>query len=527
MPSAYCQTGYMEHTDLIYIPLTISNDDNSDFFSVIDVYNHLGQKLDSIEINPIQNKFYSIQALNAQDDTIFTCGLKGSCEDQSTFFIGYYSTSTSNHVEMTSFKNLVNSDGIKGMFKAGENRVGFFTSEDVYIYDYSIDSTYHVLNNLIEINAVSQFNDLILASSRSGLLQLQSQSLDNLDTLFKDQIRLTAIDHTDDQVYIASNFFVVRLNSNLSIADTLNLANGPMNISAPHHMYADANRLFMLDGNRVYTTDSNFSFVASDFTIGIRNSDTYVKNFSVYDNQVLVFGAKGNYFYSKSSHPWFLGSYGLSNSIPLNFDFQLVQVNVDSLYKFKYNGENFFKARFGYHLKNHSSFMSLDNFRANFYFTTKLCASSSSQQFHSNVNQAPGALAQYHSDWKTFGPIDNINDYISSNTRFNVSLTAFDETDYGSASFLNLTTNPFGFIGLEEHISDVNISPNPTNGIISVSGLNTNLDAFLLNSIGQILWSGELTESETEIDLSTFPQGAYYLHLSNEKDQLTKKILKL
>ena len=109
MPSAYCQTGSMEHADLIYIPLTISNDDNSDFFSVIDVYNHLGQKLDSIEINPTQSNFYSIQALHSKGDAIYTSGIKGSCNDQDDFFVGRFSQSVSSYVELISLNNLSSS----------------------------------------------------------------------------------------------------------------------------------------------------------------------------------------------------------------------------------------------------------------------------------------------------------------------------------------------------------------------------------------------------------------------------------
>lgn len=527
MPSSYCQTGYAETLGNIYVPLTLSNEDNSDFYSVIDVYDWQGQKLDSIEINPTQNKFYSVQALKAVGDTIFTCGLKGSCDDQSDYFIGQYFSSTSTYVELTSIKNSTNSDAVKGMFDAGLNKVGFYTSEDVFIYDFNLDSTYHVMSNLIETSYVSNFNEGILISSGSGLFNLKSQNLFNVDTVVKDQIRLMTIDQADNQVYIASNFFVIRLNENLIIQDTLHLVNGPMNIAAPNHMYSDANRLFMLDGNRVYTTDSNFNFVANDFSIGLRNSDTYVKNFVVKDNLVLVFGAKGNYFYSKSSHPWFLGVYGLNNSLPLNFDFKLVKVGVDSLYKFKNNGKDYFKARFDYYLLNNSSSISLTDFRANIYFDGKLCAGKSSQHFHFGLNHMSGSIQEYHSGWKTFGPIDDIDDYISNNTRFNISLEAFNQTDYGSSSFLHLATNPYGFIGIEEVLTDVSLSPNPTDGIISVSGITKTIDAILINGIGQTLWKGKLSEEHSNLDISSYPQGTYYLHLSSKAQHATKKIIKL
>jgi hypothetical protein len=527
MPSSFCQTGYAEVADHIYVPLTISNDDNSDFYSLIDVYDWQGQKLDSIEINPTQNKYYSIQALNAQGDTVITCGLKGSCDLQSKFFIGRYSLGTSNYQELTTINNTANSDAIKGMFEAGSNRIGFYTSEDVFIYDFVQDSTYHALSNLIEITAASKFNDVILVSCGSGLLSLQTQNFSVTDTVFKDQVRLMTIDQTDNQIYIASNFFVIRINKNLLIQDSLHLVNGPMNIAAPNHMYSDANHLFMLDGNRVYTVDSNFNYITSDFSIGLRTADTYIKNFVVEDNHVLIFGAKGNYFYSKSSHPWFLGSYGLNNSLPLNFDFKLVKADLDSLYKFKYNGKDYFNARFDYYLLNNSSSISLNDFRANFYFEGKLCEGNSSQHFHFALSQKPGTVDEYHSGWKTFGPIDDIDDYISDNTRFNVSLNAFNQTDYGSSSFLNLTTNPFGFIGIEEVLTEVGISPNPTKGVVSISGISTEIEASLLNSMGQTLWSGQLSEGQSEIDLSNLPQGSYYLHLIGREDHVTKKVLKL
>ena len=526
MPSSYCQTGFAEVKSDIYIPLTLNNEVNNKFYSVIDIYDWQGQKKDSIEVNSSANDFYSIQTLVSEGDTLYTCGLKGTCSNQSEIFVGRYSFNNASHLEFTSIPNSSNASEIKGLFKLSDSELGFYTSQDVFIYDFVKDSVEHVIHNLIEICQVSHFGEEIIVASGSGLFSLDMKNGFSTDTLISNQIRLMSVDQKDKQVYVASDFHVIRLNGDLTIRDSLHLVNGPMNFSAPNYMYANDNRIYMLDGNRVYTVDSTFNFVVSDFSVALRNEDTYIKNFEVRNNQLLVFGAKGHYYYNTSAHPWFLGTFFLGNSLPLNFDFRIIKAQVDTLFKFSNNGQDFFKARFNYFVLNNSSAKVLNDFRANVYFGGKLCNGSSSQELYKNVNQQPGAVTEYFTGWMTFGPIDNVNDYRSDNTRFNISLAAFNRVDYGSSAYLSLSTSSYGFIGLKEFENSITLAPNPTKNVVAINGLEGAVNASIRNTLGQVVWYGSVSQFNDVIDLSPYPQGAYYLTLVNGSHRVTKKVLK-
>lgn len=76
--------------------------------------------------------------------------------------------------------------------------------------------------------------------------------------------------------------------------------------------------------------------------------------------------------------------------------------------------------------------------------------------------------------------------------------------------------------------SIIKLFPNPTNNIIVIKNLNTNLqklDYQIVNSIGQIVLKqfNIQVQSEIEIDISNLPNGIYYLQLNEEfsKDKFT------
>jgi len=75
----------------------------------------------------------------------------------------------------------------------------------------------------------------------------------------------------------------------------------------------------------------------------------------------------------------------------------------------------------------------------------------------------------------------------------------------------------------------INISPNPNNGEFNLvfSGISENLSLKIYSSIGQLIYSKIITESNYKIDLTQHPNGIYFIKLiQNGKTINTNKIIK-
>jgi hypothetical protein len=75
---------------------------------------------------------------------------------------------------------------------------------------------------------------------------------------------------------------------------------------------------------------------------------------------------------------------------------------------------------------------------------------------------------------------------------------------------------------------DLNIFPNPNNGQFeirysSLSSLKTEIK--ILDVLGKVVYQTELTNNKSLIDLNTQAAGIYYVILTNENNQITKKII--
>jgi hypothetical protein len=71
------------------------------------------------------------------------------------------------------------------------------------------------------------------------------------------------------------------------------------------------------------------------------------------------------------------------------------------------------------------------------------------------------------------------------------------------------------------------IYPNPSNGKIFIKNISTAENYYyeIYNAIGVNLLFGFLTEKSTEIDLSTFEKGFFYVTVSNQFRSVQKKII--
>lgn len=80
----------------------------------------------------------------------------------------------------------------------------------------------------------------------------------------------------------------------------------------------------------------------------------------------------------------------------------------------------------------------------------------------------------------------------------------------------------------KEGINDFEVFPNPTEAILNISGsyLVRGYDFSISNINGQLLLDGKVKKMQTQIDLSSYPAGIYFLKLEGEKDRVVKKIIK-
>lgn len=77
-------------------------------------------------------------------------------------------------------------------------------------------------------------------------------------------------------------------------------------------------------------------------------------------------------------------------------------------------------------------------------------------------------------------------------------------------------------IGIAENKFDISVFPNPTTDIINVN-IPTSSNYKVYSTLGQALFSGEITQNEKQIDFSNLAKGMYYLHLETETIRIIRK----
>jgi len=82
-----------------------------------------------------------------------------------------------------------------------------------------------------------------------------------------------------------------------------------------------------------------------------------------------------------------------------------------------------------------------------------------------------------------------------------------------------------GGIHDSEFGNNISIYPNPSQGkiCITIENFNSKLSYTLFNSLGQIISEGDLLENSNELDLHE--QGLFFIKISDDKYQTTKKII--
>ena len=527
MPAAFCQPGHSYLGSNIWLPLTLQNPITHQFYSTLERYDTLGVRKDSIYIYQPNHNYYSVQSALEKGNFIYVTGVKNSCDQPSKYFLGKVNVATKNYQEIKDYPALSNKEVIKGMFNASSSQLGFYTNNAVFIVDLTNDSLHLVMNNVGGVAAVNFLDNNIIVGASTGLFKINPANIYSADTLIADMVRKMTIDFENYLIYTASNFYIIRTNRSLQIQDSLHLASGPLNIGAPQQMSATNNRLYLLDGNRIYITDSNFSFVAPSFTIGYQVGNTRINSFKIINNRLIILGVKGHFYSPKSSYPWFFGSYPLSVSQAVNLKAKLIYCEIDTLIKMNQNGEDFLKAKFKFSLKNTSPSINIQRFTAQFTINGSLCSGYKNQEHFVNQNLQANTSNAFVTGWLSFGPINNIGDYNSHNTRFLTTISAINKTDYGSTLDLSLTTPAYGFLNIYEDTIEAKISPNPfTNKLIIEGNFKKPAQAIIYNANGATAWSGKLKKKKTVISLSNLENGIYFIYVNNGQNSFSQKLVK-
>ena len=104
---------------------------------------------------------------------------------------------------------------------------------------------------------------------------------------------------------------------------------------------------------------------------------------------------------------------------------------------------------------------------------------------------------------------------------------------YGQSIYVdNINISSASTVSIKELEKDniVTIFPNPTDGKFTISIHSTEHESYsltILNSLAQIIYSDRLSKTitNTEIDMSNFSKGIYWIKLSDGKDEVIKKIV--
>lgn len=73
----------------------------------------------------------------------------------------------------------------------------------------------------------------------------------------------------------------------------------------------------------------------------------------------------------------------------------------------------------------------------------------------------------------------------------------------------------------------VNVYPNPAKNTINVDGDNQSYEMQILDAQGRLMIAKSLLPNKNQISLENFTSGIYYMHLSNNKNSITRKIVVL
>jgi hypothetical protein len=112
---------------------------------------------------------------------------------------------------------------------------------------------------------------------------------------------------------------------------------------------------------------------------------------------------------------------------------------------------------------------------------------------------------------------------------YNLCLTAYDSSQFVCDSICYTVGDSLAGISFEEEEIVFTVYPNPTEGIVYLEVSKDQISEFVLVDItGAVLLQERVTTSTSEIDLSLYPKGMYFIHALGRKGQRlsTSKVLR-
>ena len=128
--------------------------------------------------------------------------------------------------------------------------------------------------------------------------------------------------------------------------------------------------------------------------------------------------------------------------------------------------------------------------------------------------------------WWDFGDgsagtdLDNPTHVYSTLGTFDVWLYAYNECHVDS-TMMQVTTDD---VGIETEEKQLSIYPNPANTNFVVSGLTGESKIEVLNILGERIFITQTSDMQESITVSYLPTGTYFVKISDDKGQVTKKI---
>jgi hypothetical protein len=96
----------------------------------------------------------------------------------------------------------------------------------------------------------------------------------------------------------------------------------------------------------------------------------------------------------------------------------------------------------------------------------------------------------------------------------------FIEGSFAAISGVKMSTTGIG----DSSTSAISIFPNPTNGILNITGVNAKSAVNIFNVFGEEVYSNELTQSGV-INVGSLAKGTYVLRVSNENENTFRKLV--
>ncbi|MBI3511564.1 MAG: T9SS type A sorting domain-containing protein [Bacteroidetes bacterium] len=107
------------------------------------------------------------------------------------------------------------------------------------------------------------------------------------------------------------------------------------------------------------------------------------------------------------------------------------------------------------------------------------------------------------------------------------TLTNIDNTGSSHDMFISKIDNlGVGINQINFSKENLNYAPNPSSGIFTIKAENNFSGTIsITNILGEIIYQTQIQNSNSEIDLSSEPDGIYFVNVKNEKESFTQKII--